>query len=97
MPVSPEVGGARRKVVPQKSLSQEEVKPSPQRVTSEDSQLAASKVKDSQSEATVGVAGVEPEEEGACGWSKPPVNLELSCGDGEEVRTTDSLYRNKPE
>uniref|UniRef100_A0A8C5ANC5 UBP-type domain-containing protein n=1 Tax=Gadus morhua TaxID=8049 RepID=A0A8C5ANC5_GADMO len=83
MPVSPEVGGARRKVVPQKSLSQEEVKPSPQVVTAEDNQLAASKVEDSQSEAAVGVAGAEPEEEGACGWSKPPANLELiSCGDG---------------
>ncbi|CAL8253087.1 unnamed protein product [Arctogadus glacialis] len=82
MPISPEVGGARRKVVPQKSLSQEEVKPSPQIVTAEDSQLAASKVEDSQSEAAVGVAGAELEEEGACGWSKPPANLGLSCGDG---------------
>ena len=92
MPVSPEVGGARRKVVPQKSLSQEEVKPSPQVVTAEDSQLAASKVEDSQSEAAVGVAGAEPEEEGACGWSKPPANLELiSCGDGGGVSTTTRL------
>uniref|UniRef100_A0A8C5BPY4 UBP-type domain-containing protein n=1 Tax=Gadus morhua TaxID=8049 RepID=A0A8C5BPY4_GADMO len=60
MPVSPEVGGARRKVVPQKSLSQEEVKPSPQVVTAEDNQLAASKVEDSQSEAAGSLYVVDP-------------------------------------
>ena len=101
MPVSPEVGGARRKVVPQKGMSEEEVKeevkPSPQRGTAEDSQLPASRVEDSQSGAAVGVAGAEPEEEGACGWSKPPVNLGISCGDLGGVRTTTRLYRNKPE
>ncbi|KAG7280860.1 hypothetical protein CRUP_010842 [Coryphaenoides rupestris] len=88
IPVSTEVGGARQKVFPQKSLSETEVKPLPpqvedshHQVTSDDSQSAARRVEDSQSEAAVGVAGAEPEEEGACGWSKPRINLELCGGD----------------
>ncbi|CAL8324506.1 unnamed protein product [Merluccius merluccius] len=81
MPVTPGVDRARQKVVPQKSLSEEEVKMQPHRVTAEDSQSAASRVEDSQLEAAVGVPGAMSEEEGACGWSKSSVNLELCCGD----------------
>ena len=94
MPVSPGVG--RDKVVPQKRLSEEEVKMQPHRVTAEDSQSAASRVEDSQLEAVVGVPGAKPEEEGACGWSKPPVNLELCCGDEGGVRTTTRLNQTVP-
>ncbi|CAL8237979.1 unnamed protein product [Merluccius merluccius] len=79
MPVTPGVDRARQKVVPQKSLSEEEVKMQPHRVTAEDSQSAASRVEDSQLEAAVGVPGAMSEEEGACGWSKSSVNLELCC------------------
>lgn len=99
IPVSTEVGGARQKVFPQKSLSETEVKPPPpqveyslQQVTAEDSQSAARRVEDSQSKAAVGVAGAEPEEEGACGWLRPRINLEIDGGEGR-VRTTTRLYQ----
>jgi len=76
------------------------VKPPPPQIeyshhqaTAEDSQSAARKVEDSQSKAAVGVVGAEPEEKGACGWSKPRINLEIYGGDEGGVRTTTRLYQ----
>lgn len=47
--------------------------------------LAASAAVAPGDEAAAGV-GVEPETEGACGWSKPQTSLELTCGGQTEVR-----------
>lgn len=35
---------------------------------------------------TAGGAGAEPETEGACGWSKSQMSLELVCGGQTDVR-----------
>ncbi|KAM4610227.1 histone deacetylase 6 isoform 2-T6 [Polymixia lowei] len=95
------VGGARQKVrpSPQKSSNGDEVKAESSGVALEKSQPAASipqrpTVAEATSESAAvgeqgaGGAGAEPEAEGACGWSKPQVSMELLCGGGDTDGST---------
>ncbi|KAM6982513.1 histone deacetylase 6 isoform 2-T6 [Tautogolabrus adspersus] len=86
------VGGARPKVrlSPEKVTCEGEVKTESDEVTPEQSQSGESTqpqaVAMAASESVVpgeesaGGKGVEPESEGACGWSKSQMSLELTCG-----------------
>lgn len=88
------VGGARPKVrlSPEKVTCKDEVKAESGEVTPEQSQSAESTLQQPQAVAVAtpesvapgddaaGGAGAEPETEGACGWSKPEMSLELMCG-----------------
>uniref|UniRef100_UPI0037E8599D histone deacetylase 6 isoform X1 n=2 Tax=Semicossyphus pulcher TaxID=241346 RepID=UPI0037E8599D len=84
------VGGARPKVrlSPEKVTCEVEVKAQSEEVTPEQSQSAESTqavaVAASESVApgdeSAGRVGAEPESEGACGWSKSQMSLELTCG-----------------
>ncbi|XP_070765769.1 histone deacetylase 6 [Enoplosus armatus] len=92
--MSTPVGGARPKVrlSPEKVTCEGEVKAGSGEVTPEQSQSAESTLPQPQAVAVAalesvapgdeaaGGVGPEPETEGACGWSKPQVSLELKCG-----------------
>ncbi|XP_069033810.1 histone deacetylase 6 [Embiotoca jacksoni] len=86
------VGGARPKVrlSPEKVTCEGEVKEELDDVTPELGQSAESTPPQTVATAapdsvalgdeTVAEAGAEPETEGACGWSKPKMSLEVTCG-----------------